>query len=317
MGRSEPRLRVLVAHSFYRIPGGEDRYVSRQVDLLSRDHEVELFAEKNRSLRPGLRAAGQMIHSPAKTRAVARAIRSFRPHVIHLHNAYPALGPAVHLAAGKTRVPIIMTVHNARLRCPNGLMFTEGIPCRRCERGAYFNAAIHHCFPARTQAVAYATALWTHRFIQRLERRISLFIAPSRFMRDRLIEWGIPQHLTEVVPHFAEVPPDSSPRPGAYGAYVGRLSPEKGLHVLLRALRLAGDPPFRIVGDGPIREDLRAETDRLGLQNTRFLGRITGLALDEFLARARFCVVPSLMDEVFGMGALESMDAGRPIVVYR
>ncbi len=317
MGSSRRRFRVLVAHSFYRIPGGEDRYESQQVDLLSTEHVVDLLAGTNESLRPGPGTAARMIYSPGKKKEVAEAIRRFRPDVIHLHNTYPALGPAVHLAAHELRVPVIMTVHNFRLRCPNGYMFTEGSPCRRCERGAYFNAAIHRCFPTRTQAVAYATALWAHRFVQRLDRKIALFITPSTFMRERLLDWGLPRQRTEVVPHFVETPLDASSRPGSFGAYVGRLSAEKGLDVLLHALRLAGDPPFRIVGEGPIRQGLGVLAERLALRNTKFLGRLAGDALAHVFAQARFCVMPSLWDENFPMAMLEAMAAGRPVVVSR
>ena len=84
-----------------------------------------------------------------------------------------------------------MTVHNLRLRCPNGLMFTDGAICRRCESGAYFNAVMHPCFPTRKQAASYASILWIHRFIMRLEQRIARFVVPSDFMRRRLSEWGI------------------------------------------------------------------------------------------------------------------------------
>jgi glycosyltransferase involved in cell wall biosynthesis len=317
MASSNRRFRILIAHSFYRIPGGEDRYVRQQVDLLSSQHAVDLLAETNESLRPGPGTALQMLYSPGKKREVAERIRRFRPDVIHLHNTYPAIGPAVHLAAHELGVPVIMTVHNFRLRCPNGYMFTEGSPCRRCERGAYFNAAIHRCFPTRTQAVAYASALWAHRFVQGLERMVSLFITPSTFMRERLLDWGLPRQRTQVVPHFVEAPPDASSRPGSFGAYVGRLSAEKGLHILLRALRLAGDPPFRIVGDGPIRHALGVMADRLALQNTEFLGRLGGDGLAQVFTKARFCVMPSLWDENFPMAMLESMAAGRPLLVSR
>jgi glycosyltransferase involved in cell wall biosynthesis len=312
---SERRLRILVAHSFYRIPGGEDRYVQQQVKLLSGAHTVDLLAGTNESLRSGIPTAARMIFSFAKKREVTEAIRRFRPDIIHLHNAYPVLGPAVHLAASERGVPVILTVHNFRLRCPNGLMFTEGQPCRRCEGGAYFNAALHRCFPTRSQGTAYATALWAHRFIQRLERKIRLFIAPSGFMRERLMEWGIPGDLTEVVPHFVETRPDASPRVGSFGAYVGRLSTEKGLDVLLRALRTAGDPHFEIIGDGPAYDKLRAGAAQLELRNAQFLGRLGQDAVRKRLAQARFCVMPSVTEENLPMAVLEAMAVGRPVIV--
>ena len=260
--RSE-RLRILYAHSFYRIPGGEDRHVRDQIDLVSGAHDVELISEANIDLSESPATAARMLYSRAKKRDVGRIIDRFAPDVVHVHNTYPSLGPAVVLAANERGIPIVMTVHNFRLRCPNGFMFTEGALCHRCESGVYINALVHQCFPTKKQAGAYATVLWAHRFVMRLEERIARFIVPSDFMRKRLLRWGIGEDRVRVIRHFvASAGSRSHPSIGSYGAFVGRLSPEKGLDVLLAALARAGDPPFLIVGDGPQRaalEDLAAQ----------------------------------------------------------
>jgi glycosyltransferase involved in cell wall biosynthesis len=111
---------------------------------------------------------------------------------------------------------------------------------------------------------------------------------------------------------------DISPRagiPGSYGMYVGRLSSEKGLDVMLRALARAGDPPFRIVGDGTVRPELEALTRELGLNNTVFEGHVAPARVSELLEDARYAAMPSLWDEVAGIAALEAMAMGRPLLV--
>jgi glycosyltransferase involved in cell wall biosynthesis len=97
--------------------------------------------------------------------------------------------------------------------------------------------------------------------------------------------------------------------------YVGRLSSEKGLDVMLRALKQAGDPPFRIVGDGTIREPLESLARELGLVNTTFVGRVAPTRVAELLEAARYVAMPSLWDEVAGIAALEAMALGRPLLV--
>jgi glycosyltransferase involved in cell wall biosynthesis len=308
-------LRVLVAHSFYRVPGGEDRYVRQQLDLLREEHDVEVIEPRNEALTSGVSTAMSMTFSPRHTRAVQERIRAFAPDVIHLHNPYPSLGPAVHLAAARSGVPIVQTIHNLRLRCPNGLMFTEGRPCRRCEGGNYANATIHRCFPTRSQAIGYAGGLWFHRFALRLERMIARFIAPSAFMAGQLRAWGIPNERISMVRNFVpSIAPSPSPV-GEYGIYVGRLSDEKGLPTLLEALARAGDPPFRIVGDGPLHDDLVALVTRLGLEHTEFLGRLDPVDTGRAVSGSRFLVMPSECDENAPLAALEAMAAGRPLVV--
>jgi glycosyltransferase involved in cell wall biosynthesis len=191
-------------------------------------------------------------------------------------------------------------------------MFTEGSLCRRCEGGNYTNAVRHRCFPSKAQAYGYATSLWIHRFLLRLEKKVDLFIVPSRFMRDQLHDWGI--NRTAYVPNYTEVPA-ASPSEGSYGLYFGRLSPEKGLDHLIAALKFAGDPPFQIVGDGPLEGKLKDMVAALGLKNTRMVGRVAPDELPRILQEARFAALPSVSHENAPLAALEAMAAARPLLV--
>jgi glycosyltransferase involved in cell wall biosynthesis len=210
-----------------------------------------------------------------------------------------------------------MTVHNFRLRCPNGLMFTEGAICRRCESGVYVNATVHRCFPTQRQAVAYAAILWAHRFVMRLEGLIARFVVPSEFMRQRLLEWGIGAERVRLVRHFVPSIWGSQVEMnvGRYGAFVGRLSSEKGVHVLLAALQRAHDPPFVIVGDGSSRRALEDLAERLSLRNTRFLGWRSPDEVRDVVAGARYVAIPSVWEETANLAALEALTAARPLVV--
>jgi glycosyltransferase involved in cell wall biosynthesis len=310
-------VRVLVAHSFYRVAGGEDGYVRAMVELLGPRHRVELLARRNTDLDGGLAAAARMAWSPASTAMVARELDRFGPDVVHLHNAYPSFGPAVHQAARSRGVPLVMTVHNLRLRCPNGLQFTGGAPCRRCEGGAYANAVRHGCFPTRRQSAAYAAGLWLHRFVARLEDAVAAFVAPSRFVRDRLLEWGIEPGRVELVRTFTVPPAGPATPQGEGGLYLGRLSAEKGLRELLAALRLAGDPPFELAGDGPLAGELRTQAARLGLRRARFLGRLDRAGVAAALERAGYLALPSVCPENAPLAGLEALAAGRPLLVAR
>jgi glycosyltransferase involved in cell wall biosynthesis len=308
-------LRILLAHSFYRLPGGEDRYVHQQAELLSRGHSVELLAKPNEQLSDTIGTAAKMLYSGRRKLEVARALNRFSPDVVHVHNVYPSLGPAVHLATAEAGIPLVMTVHNYRMRCPNGVMFTEGSPCRRCQRGNYLNALTHHCFPTKKQSIAYAGVLWPHRFAARLDDKVSLFVCPSEFVRDELAKWGFLPRRVVVIPNFVYPQPGADPTPGHFGVFIGRLSSEKGLGVLLEALHMAGDPPFRVVGDGPLRTALRMEAAEIGLKNTEFLGQLPRDRVDEVLREARFLAIPSIWDENAPLAGLEALARGRPLLV--
>jgi len=310
-------VRILIAHAGYRVPGGEDRYVQQQVELLRPGHDIELLAAPNELLTQSVSTALRMSFSPKMLRSVERRVGSFGPDVIHIHNIYPAIGPAIHLAAERFGIPVVQTIHNLRLRCPNGLMFTEGQLCRRCEAGNYANAVIHSCFPTRSQATAYAGALWIHRFVMRLERKVTAFISPSNFMRDRLLAWGIPARRIWTIRNFVTSIAARTSSSGEYGMFVGRLAREKGIDTLLQALALAGDPPFRIIGEGPTASELATLSVRLRLKNVVFTGRLTAPAVADLLARSRYLVMPSVCEENAPMAVLESMAAGCPILVSR
>lgn len=310
-------MRILVAHAGYRVRGGEDRYVEQQVELLRPHHQIELFRMSNEDLTGSVSTGMRMIFSRNVMRTVEDRIVGFEPDVIHIHNVYPALGPAIHLAAERHHVPIVQTVHNLRLRCPNGLMFTEGAPCRRCEAGNYANALVHACFQTRSQAAAYAAGLWIHRFLMRLERKVTAFISPSDFMREQLLAWGISGSRVWTIRNFVPSIPSDPSSLGRYGVFVGRLSEEKGLSGLLGALALSGDIPFRIVGDGPLSSDLMQLNAQLRLQNVVFTGRLNQRAVADAVARSRFLVMPSLWEENAPLAVLESMAAGRPVLVSR
>jgi glycosyltransferase involved in cell wall biosynthesis len=314
MGRAT---RLTIVHSFYRTAGGEDHYVRSQINLMRARHAVQLIERRNEELPHGLATIARMTWSSRQADELERELREFRPDIVHVHNAYPALGPAVHAATRRLRIPLVMTVHNQRLRCPNGLTFTQGRPCRRCEPGRYVNAVRHDCFSSGGQAAAYAASLWIHRFVLGLEHQVALFVAPSEFMRDRLLEWGIAEHRVAMIRNFASSTAGASAELGRYGLYLGRLSAEKGLHELLQALRQAGDPPFLVVGDGPSQPALRRLAGELELGRTRFLGRVDRQAIPGILRGARYAVTPSLCDENAPLGALEAMAEGRPLLVTR
>ena len=309
-------MRVLTAHSFYRIPGGEDRHVRDQVRLLSGRHEVRLFARSNADLGTSPTTALRMLYSKRIRDTVGRVLDDFGPDVAHVHNIYPSIGPGVHFASRDRGIPLLMTVHNQRLRCPNGFMFTEGTICRRCQSGWYHNAFTHSCFPRRTQAITYGNILWAHRFVMRLERFVARFIVPSKFMYQRLVEWGVPPNKLRLVRHFVAHPgPEPALTLGTTGLLVARLSPEKGLETLLRALKSAGDPPFTIAGDGPLRQRLERLKDDLGLRHTDFLGWRPHEEILGLMASARYVVAPSLSEETANLAALEALAAGRPLLV--
>ena len=285
----------------------------QQVEALSGHHHVELLERNNDDLSGGASTWALMATGKAARSEVNATFDSFQPDVVHVHNTYPSLGPSIHQAAEQRGIPLVMTVHNFRLRCPNGYMFTNGELCRRCEGGNYTNAVMHSCFETRAQAAGYASALWLHRFKMKLEAKVTRFVAPSEFTAGRLREWGIDPRRIDVVRNFTEIP-EVPGRPGSFGLYLGRMSPEKGLDTLVEALAAAGDPEFVCAGDGPELGSLIGRARALGLTRTRFVGRRDRAEVAELTHDARFLVMSSRSEENAPLAALEAMAAGKPLI---
>jgi glycosyltransferase involved in cell wall biosynthesis len=233
--------------------------------------------------------------------------------VAHVHNFFPLLSPAAHAALAAQGVPVVQTLHNYRLACANGLFWRDGQPCEECAERGPWNALRYGCLRGSRLATAvWAEATAAHRRRGTWRALVERFVAPSEFAKRKLAAAGIAAERIAVVPN--PVPDPGPPGPPGRGAvYVGRLSREKGVALLLDAWRrIAGAPPLAIVGAGPEAEALRAQAR--GIPGVAFLGEVPRERVAGILARAAFAVVPSLCYEAFGLAAAEAMAAGRAVV---
>ena len=308
--------KVAVFHNRYRQRGGEDRVVDLEVDLLRKaGHEVQTFFVDSRDLRgPAdmLRAGWESSWSAAIGRRVARFLDAYPVDVGHVHNFFPLLTPAVHETLARCGVPVVQTLHNYRLVCANGLFLRDGRPCEDCVARGPWNAVRHGCYRgSRLQTAAWARAATRARMRGLWRGLVDRFVAPSGFLRRKLVAAGLPDE------RFVEKP-NPVPDPGAPGApgegavYVGRLAPEKGVGLLLEAWRGLAGVPLCVVGTGP--EEARLRETAAGLDGVRFTGELPPHGVQAELTRAAFVVAPSLCYENFPLAVAEAFAAGRPVV---
>ena len=131
---SEP-LRVLVLHNAYQLAGGEDAVVAAEVALLrEHGHAVALLTRHNSELARLSRvdAALQALWSRDSARRTAEAIAQHRPQIVHVHNTWPLLSPSVYGACRRAGVPVVQTLHNFRLACPQAMFLRDGRVCTDC-----------------------------------------------------------------------------------------------------------------------------------------------------------------------------------------
>ena len=196
------------------------------------------------------------------------------------------------------------------------ILLLQARPCELCSHGAFHHAVTKGCYSGpRSSAVVLAAEAYLHKWLRTYERCVDMFLAPSEFVRNKLIASGFPEHRIEVLPHFQTLPDDNRLTPDeGYLLYFGRLSPEKGVYELLRAMVRLPNTPLVIAGDGPERPRLEALTKELNLSQVLFAGMVHGEKLQKLIAGCSFSVFPSHAYETLGKSILESYAWGRPVI---
>jgi glycosyltransferase involved in cell wall biosynthesis len=305
-------VRILVLHSRYATgsSSGENRVVQDEVELLrERGHEVTDWSpmppeDRARQALLGARA----VWSPSAVRELRAQIRSHHPDVIHVHNLFPLLSPAVLRTAA---APVVLTLHNYRLLCLPATFLRDGKTCEDCLGRAPWRGVGHRCYRGSVAGSAsLAASITLHRRLRTFDR-VARFLAVSEFVRDKYIEAGFDSGRMVVKPNF--VPATAQRRgPGRDFLYLGRLSVEKGLGALMP---IWAQVPARllVVGDGP---------ERAGLEhgapgNVRFVGSVSEREVPDLLREARALVLPSICYEGAPRTVVEAFAAGVPVVGSR
>ncbi len=320
-------MRVLLLHNRYQFLGGEDSMVQAEKALLeAKGHEVTLMEASNDAIvgvRGKANAALSAIYSPASKQRVSAEIADFRPDIVHVHNFFPLLSPSVYDACGDARVPVVQTLHNYRLGCPNALLLRDGKVCEDClGKRMPWPGIVYGCYRgSRTQSAVVAAMLAFHQLRGTWQKRVDAYIAMTAFHKEKMVQAGLPREKIHVKPNYVFAPEklvDKSLN-GSYALFVGRLSQEKGVATLIDAyLQNNLQIPLKIVGDGPLREVLQARVEATGLENAiKSLGWQDKSAVLPLMCSANFLVFPSNWYEGFPVTILEAFACGLPVLASR
>lgn len=323
-------MRILLANKFlHHVGGAETVFFAEWQMLAAAGHDIipfgmahpdngaspyaDYWVPRSNYDRPSLSQIRNLIHSPEAARRIAALVADTRPDIAHLHNIYHQLSPSILPVLAAAGIPVVMTVHDYKLVCPNYRLFTQNAPCTRCVDSHPWHAVrycCHHASYAASAMVALETALHRRR---KAYAPVDLFLAPSLFVKNLLLQGGFPAGKIQVVPHAvaAAPPPEpvAAPLPAEkFVLYAGRLEPEKGVAILLAAAARLSTVPFVLAGSGSQSGQLPT------LANVTVLGKLSPGQLETVRRQAALEVMPVIWYEVFGMSALEGMRAGLPVV---
>lgn len=330
-------MKVLFCNKYNYPFSGTEVYLFEAMELLrSRGHQVELFSmadergqptaydrhflphidfKKARGWWQKAQLAAHSIYSIGARRRIRAMIAEFRPDVAHVRNIYHHLSPSILWELKARGVPVVYHLNDFKVLCPSYNLVLRGEACEACKGGKFWHALQEQCYPGWGARMTLVAEAYVQKWLGTYRKCVDCFLAPSQFVRDKFVEHGWDGDKFEVLPHFQRVEriqwrkAESAPV-----LYFGRLSLEKGVDDLVRAMQRLPNLQLMIAGDGPARGMLQKLVAELKLKNVEFTGQLGGSDLDRAISASRFTVLPSHAYETLGKTILESHARGRAVV---
>lgn len=336
-------MKILMINKYYFIKGGSERYMFELKELLEQHgHEVIPFSmedsqnepseyspffvdhiqyEFESSLQKFIQAPkvlGRMIYSLQAKERVEQLISRTRPDIAHIHMIDHQISPSILPVLKKYGIPVVQTVHQYKLVCPNYRMYIprKAQVCERCLTGGTLNAILQRCHKnsfVASAMVALESAI--HRRFKIYQNHIDWFIVPSRFLGKKLIQGGFAPEKIKTIYHFIDChryPYNQTFKD--YYVFYGRISEEKGLLTLLHSARKLPQLKLKIVGDGPMLPVLMNFVKQNQMEQVEFVGKKHGKELKQIISNAMFVVLPSEWYENSPMVIYESFAMGKPVI---
>lgn len=314
-------MKILLCHNYYQFPGGEDQVFVDEARLLeSHGHDVVRYTVHNRDVSSlgNFRLACRTIYSRRTYHELRELLRRERPVVMHCHNTFPLISPAAYYAARSEGIPVVQTLHNFRLLCVGGLLLADDkanqhdlrslVPWRGVWRGDYRDS--------RAASAVVAAMSVIHRLAGTWRNLVDRYVVLSEQARNVFADGGLPSRKLVLKRNFVDPDPGIGDGNGGYTMFVGRLSTEKGVHILLEAWRRhKALGPLKILGDGPMAAQVReaAESDH----RIEWLGHRSNEEVVSCVGNASCLVVPSTCSENCPKTVLEAFARGTPPIASR
>lgn len=331
-------MKVLLVNKFHYLKGGsETYYFSLKALLEDHGHEVIEFCMKdpqnlssrfsdyfvenidyntNHGFLEKLRLAGKLIYSFEAKEKIEALIKEYKPDIAHLHLFHHQISPSILGVLKKYNIPVVYTAHDFKMICPNyKMMLPSGRLCEECKGERYYKCFKNKCVKnSLSGSLVDAVEAYTHKFMKSYDM-INLIITPSMFYRKKFMEFGVQEHRLFYLPNFLD---GNEFCPGTefedYFIYFGRLSDEKGIETLIKAMKYV-EGRLVVAGTGPLESKLKVYMQQEHLQEkVEFVGYKTGKELKEIISKSRFVVVPSNCNENCSYSILEAMASGKGVI---
>ena len=290
------------------------------IETAAKDYFVS-WTDYNRSagVLDGLRMAGNLLYSFDSKRKVEEIIKHVKPDIVHLHNFAHQISPSILHAFRQRRLPVVATLHDYKLVCASYLLLCNKEVCQRCRGQRYYFCGLNKCIKhSYFKSMLGAFEMYFHHKWLQIYHLIDVFVSPSLFLKQTIEDMGFrgnmvylpnPVETLEWQPRFDWDVPSL--------VYFGRLSEEKGLRTLLEAVAGNTELTVKLIGDGPLRDELERLAAARQIHNVRFLGYLSGEQFRKEIRDAMLVVLPSESPENNPLAVLEAFALGKPVLASR
>ncbi len=320
-------MKILMVNKFLYKVGGCENYMFGLGDILiQKGHEVQyfgLYSEKNIGTNEmslyvknydekKLINPFSLLYNREAYKKMLKLLDLYAPDIVHMNNISYHLTSSIIDACKKRNIPVVMTIHDPQLICPNHMLYrydTKKI-CNECVKTQDFKKCLKYkCIKGSTlkSYLGYRESVRTHS--KKAYDYISKLICPSEFIRNKLIEGGYSEEQIIVLRNYSSKKRSvETIDKKDYILFFGRLSEEKGIDLLLEAL--PDNIKLVIAGTGPLSDKVSSLTK----SNVKYVGFKTGIELEKLISEALFSVYPSKWYENCPLSIFESINLCTPVI---
>jgi glycosyltransferase involved in cell wall biosynthesis len=329
-------LKILQINNQHFIKGGAHRVYFETGKLLEENgHEVYYFSQKSKqnlenkfsefwpeennyrhlSFIGKTLSIKHFVYNKDAFNKLSEFIDYFKPDIAHVHLYMGGLTSSILQALKYKNVPIIHSAHDYRLICPSYLMIdAKNNICERCKGNKYYNCILQKCSENNIfqSTVLCADAYYRKLFINPIDL-IDRFIFVSEFQLNKHLEFNNNfRKKSNVLYNFIKDFSDNNlkTKKGDYILFVGRLSKEKGIDILIEASKKL-NLKLKIAGSGPLLNYFKND------RNIEFLGYKNKEDIIDLIIHSKFLVIPSICYENNPMTVIEAFSLGKPVIGSR
>ncbi len=337
-------MKILQINKFHYLKGGSERYyfglseeLEKQgheviffsmLDLKNKESKYQKYFIKNVDLHKfSFINIIKFFYNYEAVRNLKKLLKQEKPDIAHLHNIAHQFSPIIINVLKKHKIPVVQTLHDYKLICPNSKLYSQNKICEKCNGGKYYQCFLNKCMHnSRSKSFLGMLEAYLHQSILKTYQKIDLFLSPSQFMKDTCERFGVNEQKVKTIYNF--IPENfinfnnsniNEKNQDPYLLYFGRISEEKGIDVLLDALLLTNSKiNLKIAGEGPDLEKLKTKIKNNNLsKRVEILGYKSGEELKNLILNSKAVVMPSLWHENMPFSLIETLALKRPVIISR